>query len=74
METRKRVKLFVVGVIVGASMFLVGGLREPAHAPESDPTAVLQPWLEKTMCHYPSVDCTSVGRVVTSATDHAGLG
>jgi hypothetical protein len=73
-ETRKRVKLFVVGVLVGMSMFLVGGLREPAHGTEPEPTAQLQLWLQKTMCDYPAVDCTSVGKVVTSAPTHHGLG
>jgi hypothetical protein len=66
-ETRKRVKLFVVGVVLGMSMFFIGGLREPTHAPEPEPTAELQPWLQKTMCDYPAVDCTSRGAVVTSA-------
>jgi hypothetical protein len=73
-ETRKRVKLFVVGVILGMSMFLVGGLRMPAHTPERAPTAELQPWLQRTMCDYPDVDCTSVGKVVTSAATQQGLG
>jgi hypothetical protein len=73
-ETRKRLKLFVVGVLLGMSMFFIGGLREPAHSPEPEPTAALQPWLQKTMCEYPAVDCTSVGKVVTSATTHVGLG
>ena len=67
MDTRKRVKLFGVGVVLGMSMFLVGGLREPAHSVTPEPTAELQPWLQKTMCDYPAVDCTSVGKVVTSA-------
>jgi hypothetical protein len=65
-DTRRRIKLFVVGVVIGVSMFLVGGLREPAHSSEPGPTAQLQPWLEKTMCDYPAVDCTSQGLVVTS--------
>jgi hypothetical protein len=69
-ETRKRVKLFVVGVLLGMSMFLIGGLREPAHGPELEPTAELQPWLQKTVCDYPAVDCTSVGKVVTSPAPH----
>jgi hypothetical protein len=73
-ETRKRVKLFVVGVLLGMSMFLIGGLRGPAHGPEPEPTAELQPGLQKTMCDYPAVDCTSVGKVVTSAATHRGLG
>ena len=46
MRTSKRLKLFGVGVLVGLSMFLVGGLREPAHGLEPEPTAQLQPWLE----------------------------
>jgi hypothetical protein len=73
-ETRKRVKLFVAGVVLGASMFLVGGLRMPAHSPEPAPTAEMQPWLQKTMCDYPAVDCTSVGQVVTSASTDQGVG
>ena len=74
MDTSKRVKLFVMGVALGVSMFLVGGLREPAHTPTPEPTAELQPWLQKTMCDYPAVDCTSVGRVVTSAATYRGGG
>jgi hypothetical protein len=73
-DTRKRVTLFVVGVILGMSMFLVGGLREPAQSPEPEPTAVLQPWLQKTMCNYPAVDCTSTGKVVTSGATSQGPG
>ena len=74
METRKRVKLFVVGVLLGMSMFLIGGLRAPAHGPETEPTAELSPWLQKTQCNYPAVDCTSVGKVVTSAVTQQGPG
>ena len=74
METRKRVKLFVAGVILGMSMFFIGGLREPVHGPDREPTTALEPWLQKTMCNYPAVDCTSVGKVVTSAATDQGLG
>lgn len=66
MDTRKRVKLFGVGVALGMSMFLIGGIGVvPAHSSQ-EPTAQLQPWLQKTECRYPSVDCTSQGSVVTS--------
>jgi len=66
-DTRKRVKLFVVGVLLGMSMFLIGGVGVvPAHS-SVEPTAQLQPWLQKTVCNYPVVvDCTSRGGVVTS--------
>ena len=74
MDTCKRVKLFGIGLALGVSMFLVGGLREPAHSVSPEPTAELQPWLQKTMCDYPAVDCTSVGRVVTSAATYRGRG
>jgi len=71
-DTRKRVKLFLVGVVLGMSMFFIGGIGVvPAHsAPER--TAQLAPWLQKTVCDYPTVnDCTSEGGVVTSpSTDH----
>jgi hypothetical protein len=73
-DTRKRVMLFVVGVILGMSMFLIGGIGVvPAHSSE-EPTAQLQPWLQKTVCHYPVVDCTSQGSVVTSGATHQGPG
>jgi hypothetical protein len=66
-EISKRLKLFGVGVLLGLSMFLVGGLREPANSQEPEPIAQLQPWLQKTVCHYPdAVDCNSRGPVVTS--------
>jgi hypothetical protein len=64
--TYKRAKLFGIGIVLGVSMFLVGGLREPAHSPQAEPTALLAPWLQKTECDYPAVDCTSRGSVVTS--------
>ena len=67
MDTRKRVKLFLVGVVLGMSMFFIGGIGVvPAHSTQ-EPTAVLEPWLQKTLCNYPTVvDCTSHGSVVTS--------
>ena len=66
MDTRKRVKLFVVGVVLGGGMFIVGGIGVvPAHGTEQ-PTVQLAPWLQKTVCNYPAVDCTSEGSVVTS--------
>jgi hypothetical protein len=65
-NTRKRVKLFVVGVVLGMSMFFIGGIGVvPTHKTD-EPTAQLQPWLQKTECNYPAVDCTSQGSVVTS--------
>ncbi len=72
MDTRKRVKLFVGGVLLGMSMFFIGGIGVvPAHSAEQ-PTVSLKPWLQKTMCDYPAVDCTSQGRVVTSPAVHDG--
>lgn len=66
MDTRKRVKLFAVGVLLGMSMFFIGGIGVvPAHSSQ-EPTTQLQPWLLKTECNYPAVDCTSQGSVVTS--------
>jgi hypothetical protein len=66
-DTRKRVKLFIVGLVLGVSLFLIGGVGVvPAHSTQ-EPTAQLSPALQKTVCNYPAVsDCTSVGRVVTS--------
>jgi hypothetical protein len=65
-DARKRVKLFLVGVLLGVGMFLLGGVAVvPAHGPPQT-VAQLQPWLLKTMCDYPAVDCTSRGAVVTS--------
>jgi hypothetical protein len=65
-DAAKRLKLFVVGVLIGASMFFIGGIAVvPSHS-TLEPTAVLKPWLEKTMCDYPVLVCTSHGSVVTS--------
>jgi hypothetical protein len=66
-DTRKRVKLFLVGVVLGMSLFFIGGIGVvPAHSSE-EPTTQLAPWLQKTVCDYPTVsDCTSEGSVVTS--------
>lgn len=65
MCTRTRIKLFLLGVVLGVSMFLIGGLGVvPPHSAE-EPTAQLSPWLQRTMCKYPVADCTSHG-VVTS--------
>ena len=71
MDTRKRVTLFVFGVILGMSMFFIGGIGVvPAHSTQ-EPTEVLQPWLQKTICDYPKVDdCSSEGSVVTSPAAH----
>ncbi len=66
MDARKRLKLFVVGVLIGMSMFLIGGIGVvPSHS-TPEPTAALEPWLQRTTCDYPAVDCTSHGGVVTS--------
>jgi hypothetical protein len=66
MRTGKRFKLFAVGVVMGVGLFLLGGVAVvPAHSPPQM-VAQLEPWLQKTMCDYPSVDCTSRGAVVTS--------
>jgi hypothetical protein len=65
-DAGKRVRLFVVGVLIGVSMFFVGGIAVvPAHS-TLEPTAVLKPWLQKSMCNYTVVECTSHGAVVTS--------
>jgi hypothetical protein len=67
MRTGKRFKLFAVGVVMGVGLFLLGGVAVvPAHSPPQM-VAQLEPWLQKTMCDYPAVDCTSRGPVVTSA-------
>jgi len=66
MSTRRRLKLFAVGVLIGLGLFLLGGVAVvPAYSPPQT-IAQLQPWLQKTMCDYPAVDCTSRGAVVTS--------
>jgi hypothetical protein len=63
---RKRLGLFCAGVALGVSLFLIGGVGVvPAHT-TLEPTATLEPWLLRTMCDYPAVDCTSRGPVVTS--------
>jgi hypothetical protein len=65
-EARHGVRLFVVGVLIGVSMFFIGGIAVvPRHA-APQPTAQLTPWLQRTVCDYPAVDCTSRGGVVTS--------
>ena len=47
-------------------MFLLGGIGvvPPHSAPQQ--TAQLQPWLQKAVCDFPVVVCTSHGAVVTS--------
>jgi hypothetical protein len=66
MRTRRRLRLFAGGVLFGVGLFLLGGIAVvPAHSPPQA-IAQLQPWLLKTMCDYPAVDCTSRGAVVTS--------
>jgi len=66
MSTRSRLRLFGVGVLLGVGLFLLGGVAVvPAHSPPQM-IAQLQPWLQKTMCDYPAVNCTSRGAVVTS--------
>jgi hypothetical protein len=74
-DTRKRVILFVIGLMLGMSLFLIGGIGvEPAHS-TLEPTAQLTPALQKTICDYPAVsDCTSVGQVVTSPATSQGSG
>ena len=65
-SARRRLNLFVAGVLFGVGLFLLGGVAVvPAHSPPQM-IAQLQPWLQKTMCDYPAVDCTSHGAVVTS--------
>jgi hypothetical protein len=66
MGTRRRLELFVGGVLFGVGLFLLGGIAVvPAHSPPQT-IAQLPAWLLKTMCDYPAVDCTSRGPVVTS--------
>jgi hypothetical protein len=56
---RKRLGLFLIGVTVGAGMFLIGGVGViPAHG-SGGPTAKLAPWLQRTQCQYPVAQCTS---------------
>ena len=56
---RKRFGLFLIGVLIGASMFLIGGIGiVPAHS-SGGPTAKLAPWLQRTQCRYPVAQCTS---------------
>ena len=58
--------MFVAGVLFGVGLFLLGGVAVvPAHSPPQT-VAQLPSWLQKTMCDYPAVDCTSHGAVVTS--------
>ena len=72
MDTRKRLKLVGGGVLLGLGMFLAGGVGVvPAHSPPEQ-VAQLQPWLQKTMCEFPAVDCTSRGAVVTSPSTQQG--
>lgn len=66
MRAGKRCRLFAVSVLLGVGLFLLGGVAVvPAQSPPQM-IAQLQPWLQKTMCDYPAVDCTSRGAVVTS--------
>ena len=56
---RRRFALFLIGVIIGVSMFLIGGVGiVPAHS-SGGPTAKLVPWLQRTQCRYPVAQCTS---------------
>ncbi len=55
---RKRLGLFLIGVLVGAGMFLIGGVGViPAHSAGGG-TARLAPWLQRTQCQYPVAQCT----------------
>jgi hypothetical protein len=65
-DAAKRLKLFVVGVLIGVGMFFVGGIAVVPARSTSEPTAALSPWLQKTMCAYPVLVCTSHGAVVTT--------
>jgi hypothetical protein len=56
---RKRLGLFLIGVMVGGGMFLIGGVGViPVHS-SGGPTAKLAPWLQRTQCQYPVAQCTS---------------
>jgi hypothetical protein len=72
-DTRKRVKLFVLGMVLGIGLFFIGGVGVvPAHSTQ-EPTAQLAPWLQKSVCDYPAVsDCTSEGAVVTTPSSAHG--
>jgi hypothetical protein len=65
--------LFGVGVLLGIGMFYAGGVGVVPASNDQEPTAQLAPWLQKTMCDYPAVTCTSHGSVVTSpSVDQSG--
>ena len=67
LSTRKRVTLFLTGVVFGMSLFFIGGIGVVPAQSTQEPTVQLEPWLQKSMCDYPTVnDCTSEGSVVTS--------
>jgi hypothetical protein len=56
---KKRFGLFLIGVTLGAGMFLIGGVGViPSHNAGGG-TAKLAPWLQQTQCQYPVAQCTS---------------
>jgi hypothetical protein len=56
---KKRLGVFLIGVTVGAAMFLIGGVGViPTHSAGGG-TAKLVPWLQRTQCQYPVAQCTS---------------
>ncbi len=56
---RKRFWLFLIGMGMGAALFLIGGVGVvPAHS-SGGPTVKLAPWLQRTECRYPVAQCTS---------------
>lgn len=56
MTPTRRLRLFALGVALGAAMYLLGGIAvTPPHSSTSAPTAKLAPWL----CRVPQpAGCT----------------
>jgi hypothetical protein len=54
----RRVRLFLIGMVLGAALFLIGGMHDPDIPKDTEPTATLAPWLQKAQCQY--VQCSSV--------------
>jgi len=50
---RKRFGLFLIGVLIGASMFLIGGIGIVPAPSSGGPTAKLAPWIQGTQCRDP---------------------